>query len=61
MSRHMEQKRFDELGIQGLKTQCPQCGEDFNITISDTIGGGWGVIGVRCPHCGRQFGIDGGG
>lgn len=61
MSEHMESKRFDELKLQGRDIKCPKCDRNFPLMIGDTIGGGWGVVGVKCPHCGTQFGIDGGG
>jgi len=60
MNRHMEKKRFDELGLQGREVECPACEYEFDLSFFDTVGGGYGVVGVKCPHCGMLFGIDGG-
>lgn len=57
---HMERERFDELRLQGKRVECPRCEGNFDLSISDTVGGGYGVVGVKCPHCEMRFGIEGG-
>lgn len=58
----MEKKRFEELRLQGKAIKCPHCGREFPLLLEDTVGGGFGVIGVKCPdyRCGATFAIDGG-
>ena len=55
----MDNKRFDELKLQGRAVECPRCDRNFPLTIGDTVGGGWGVVGVKCPFCEARFGIEG--
>ena len=61
MARHMESKRFDELKLQGRDITCRFCDIHFALTIGDTTGGGYGVVGIKCPHCDGIFAIDAGG
>lgn len=60
MTEHMDGKRFDELKLQGRDIICRGCNIHFPLTIKDTTGGGYGVVGVICPHCGRIFAIEAG-
>jgi len=54
----MDLSRFEELKIQGKKTTCPKCKEEFIITHDKTTGGGYGMIGLKCPRCTNKFGIE---
>ena len=58
----MEEKRFEELRLQGKEIKCPYCSREFPLMLIDTVGGGYGVIGVKCPdrRCGAAFAIEGG-
>lgn len=60
MTKHMDSKRFDELGLQGRAITCRFCGKHFALMIVDTIGGGYGVVGIKCPHCDGVFAIEAG-
>ena len=60
MTEHMDSKRFDELKLQGRDITCSYCDTHFPLTIKDTTGGGYGVVGVICSHCGRTFAIKAG-
>jgi len=56
----MEKSRFDELDLEGREVECPRCHESFNLTIENTVGGGYGVVGLDCPLCGKRFQIEAG-
>lgn len=57
----MTKERFDELRLQDETIICEFCKDDFNLRIEDTIGGGYGVVGIKCPLCKRRFGLTRGG
>lgn len=58
----MEKKRFEELKLKGREVKCPTCGRFFPLVLKDTVGGGYGVIGLKCPRrgCRATFAIEGG-
>jgi len=58
MTTHMETRRFDELKLQERDITCSYCAMHFALTIEDTTGGGYGVVGIKCPHCDKIFAID---
>jgi len=56
----MNKDRFDELKLNGLEIECPHCKIVSPLKWENTIGGGYGSIGIRCDVCERIFSIDGG-
>jgi len=56
----MDKNRFDELKLEDLEVKCSYCKETFLLKLENTIGGGYGVIGIRCIVCKRTFSISGG-
>ena len=61
MTKHMSLERFEELELAGKDIVCPLCQEKFSLTLEMTVGGGYGVVGIKCSYCKRQFGISAGG
>ena len=56
----MDKNRFDELKLGDSEVECSYCKETFPLKLEDTIGGGYGVIGIKCTACKRVFSVSGG-
>lgn len=56
----MSEKRFDELKLEDLEVRCLHCTETFALKWKNTVGGGYGSIGIKCAVCEKIFSIDGG-
>ena len=56
----MENERFEELNLQGRAVKCPTCGYELPLTSEDTVGGGYGVVGIKCSDskCEAVFAIE---